>query len=626
MDGAELLPGSIGYPRPQLRRENWQPLSGLWDFAFDDDAAVRDPDAVEWQHRIRVPYAPETAASGIGRTDFFQAVWYRRTFDAPARRPGDRVVLHFGAVDYEATVWVNGRGAGTHCGGYTPFSMDITRLLRADGPQTVTVLARDDPHDLSVPRGKQDWQLEPHSIWYPRTTGIWQTVWLEVVPETSISFLRWTPSLEHWQFGLEVRLDGRRREGLSVRVRLESGGQLLAQDTYAVIAGEVHRRIMLSDPGIDDYRNELLWSPDRPRIVEATLELVDAAEQVIDRVYSYTALRSIGVQGNRFVLNGRPLALRLVLDQGYWPETGLTPPDDAAARRDVELAKEMGFNGVRAHQRIPDPRYLYWADVLGLLVWEEMPSAYRFNERSTNRVVREWTEAMMRDQSHPCIVAWVPLNESWGVPDLPDSPAQRHYVQALYHLTKTLDPTRPVVGNDGWESVATDIIGVHDYETQPRRIRERYGAPDLSITTLNERERPAGRMLVINPEEHLSKPIILTEFGGIACAPNAEGRTWGYARARDADELADRYAALIVAVRQLHALAGFCYTQFADTYQEANGLLFADRTPKFPLEEIALFTKGEGRDREGRIEQRWRERLMQAQQRFGPDDHGRMHL
>nr|MBP9027223.1 glycoside hydrolase family 2 [Phycisphaerae bacterium] len=329
--------------------------------------------------------------------------------------------------------------------------------------------------------------------------------------------------------------------------------------------------------------------------------------------------RSIGVQGNRFVLNGRPLLLRMVLDQGYWPDTGLTPPDDDAVRRDVELIKAMGFNGARCHQRVADPRYLYWADRLGLLVWGEMPSAYRFSKRSIMRVTREWTEVVERDVSHPCIVAWVPLNESWGVPDLPDTPAQRHYVQALYHLTKTIDPTRPVIGNDGWESVATDIIGIHDYDSKPRRMVERYGGPDFSIARLAEQERPQGRILVLEPESHLKKPLMLTEFGGIALSNSGDAKSWGYSEARDADELADRYAMLLAAVRSLHLIAGFCYTQFTDTYQEANGLLYADRTPKFPIEEIALITAGEIPDATGG-ETKWRERLMQAQAKLSDED------
>ena len=598
------------HPRPQLRRREWTDLDGPWDFALDPEAAWDRPPDVAWDRTIRVPFAPETRASGVADPGFYAACWYRRTVHPPPLRDGQRLHLHFGAVDYEATVWANGREVARHQGGYTPFTADLTD--EAGGPIEVVVRAADDPHDLAKPRGKQDWQLHPHSIWYPRTTGIWQPVWLEVVPATRIGRVRWTPSLERWELGLEACVHGRLREDLLLRVVLRAGPLLLADDTYRVVSGEVHRRIALSDPGIDDYRNELLWSPERPTLIQAHLQLTDGLGTVIDDVSSYTALRSIGVQGDRFVLNSRPLTLRLVLDQGYWPETGTTAPDDAALRRDVELAKAMGFNGVRKHQKIEDPRYLYWADALGLLVWEEMPSAYRFNPTSVERLTREWAEVIERDRSHPCIVAWVPFNESWGVPDLPDSPTQRHYVQALYHLTRTLDPTRPVVGNDGWESVATDIVGIHDYDDQLSRLARRYGA-DEALPRLFRRERPGGRMLVLgmDPQAHANHPVMLTEFGGIAYSP--QDGTWGYSRAGTAAAFADRYSRLLAVVRSLPVLAGFCYTQFADTYQEANGLLFADRTPKFPIEEIARATRGPATAQEQEAETTWREELMRLQ-------------
>jgi beta-galactosidase/beta-glucuronidase len=607
---SEELIISHAYPRPQLEREEWTSLNGPWDFAIDVNAEWVLPSQVQWSLRITVPFAPETPASGVHNTGFYRACWYRRTFEAPNLADGHRLLLHFGAVDYEATVWVNGAMATRHDGGYAPFEVDITNLLSPVGPQTIVVRAEDDPSDLSKPRGKQDWQLEPHSIWYPRTTGIWQTVWLERVSSAWIGSVRWTPNVERWELGLQVHLEGERRQALRLKVKLQIGELLLADDTYAVVAGEVHRRIALSDPGIDDYRNDLLWSPSSPTLVEVQLQLWGGRGDLLDTVTSYTALRAIGVQGDRFVLNGRPYPLRMVLDQGYWPESGLTAPDDDALRRDVELAKMMGFNGVRKHQKIEDPRYLYWADRLGLLVWEEMPSAYRFTTASVERLTREWRAALERDMSHPCIVAWVPFNESWGVPDLPDSPAQRHYVQALYHLTKTLDPTRPVIGNDGWESVATDIIGIHDYDDQPERIAKRYGAEEVS--RLFKRERPGGRLLLLEGQPNSDQPIMLTEFGGIAYSPDP-GSTWGYSRSDNADQYAAQYTHLLAVVRSLTALAGFCYTQFADTYQEANGLLHADRTPKFPLEDIALATRGPRTARDRQVEWAWRERIMNFQ-------------
>ncbi|MFW6058785.1 MAG: glycoside hydrolase family 2 protein [Phycisphaeraceae bacterium] len=617
-----------GHPRPQLQRDGWRSLNGPWDFALDPDARWTRPAQVEWAERIRVPFAPETSASGIGDTAYHHACWYRRTFDAPALAEGERLLLHFGAVDYAATVWVNDIPVAQHEGGYTPFRCDITEALHARGAQTIVVRAHDDPHDLAKPRGKQDWQLEPHAIWYPRTTGIWQTVWLEHVARTWVDQLRWTPNLERWEIAFHAQLNGEPMSGARLRVKLHIDDHLLADDTCLVIAGEVHRRIALSDPGIDDYRNALLWSPTSPTLIQADLELRAPNGKRIDRVTSYTALRSIGVQGDRFVLNGRPLDLRMVLDQGYWPDTGITPPDEAAIQRDLGLVKAMGFNGVRRHQQVPDPRFLYWADRLGVVVWAEMPSAYRFTQASVRRVMREWTDVIQRDFSHPCIVAWVPINESWGVPNLPDAPAQRHYVQGLYHLTRTLDPTRPVIGNDGWESVATDIIGIHDYDPDPERMRARYG-DDAQTQRLFQRERPGGRMLLINADHENGQPVMLSEFGGIALADDRE-HTWGYCRATDSRDLARRYAALMDVVRELPVITGFCYTQFTDTYQEANGLLYADRTPKFPLDQIARATCGPDVEHQRQLEMAWRQRIMSveryhyvvpAQDHHTTDDH-----
>ena len=586
-------PAAHAYPRPQLQRPDWWSLNGRWEFAIDAAGRWERPAEATFDREIVVPFAPETPASGIGDTGFYQAVWYRRTFDPPPLLEGERLVLHFGAVDYSATVWVNDVRVVQHEGGYAPFSVDVTDVLRPEGAQTLVVRAEDDPHDLAKPRGKQDWQREPHSIWYPRTTGIWQTVWFERVPPTRITWLRWASSLDRWEISLDLRVDGpRRNEGLRVKVKLSVRGQIIADDTYQLVAGEVHRRIALSDPGIDDFRNELLWSPHRPTLIDVEMELWGGRGQRLDVVRSYTALRSIATQGDRVLLNGRPYHLRMVLDQGYWAQTGLTPPSDAALRRDVELAKAMGFNGVRKHQKVEDPRYLYWADRLGLLVWGEMPSPYRFTKNSIERLTKQWLEIVARDQSHPCVAAWVPFNESWGVPDLPTIPEQRHWVAALYHLTNTLDATRPVIGNDGWESVQTDILAIHDYDHLPERMCRRYHSED-ELPRILERERPGGRRLVVQGHaEHTKIPVMLTEFGGIAYHPDPT-RTWGYSRCETVAELEARYVALLEAVNRITLFAGFCYTQFTDTYQEANGLLTMDRQPKLPLATIKEATEGE---------------------------------
>jgi len=579
-----------GYPRPQLQRAQWTSLNGPWNFCFDDEGCDNCPTADgQWAHQIIVPYPPEAKASGIFDRGFHKVCWYQREFDAP---PGEgRVILHFGAVDYAARVWVNGQMVVAHEGGHTPFSADITEALRDTGPQVVTVRVEDDPHELNKPRGKQDWQLEPHSIWYPRTTGIWQTVWLERVGTTFVDKIRWTPRLEGFQIGFEARIKGPTTPSMRLELVLKHGERLLAHDEYRVVDGEVDRFVVLSDPGIDDFRNELLWSPERPTLLDATIRLMDG-DKVLDEVQSYTALRSANVMRDRFMLNGRPYVLRMVLDQGYWPDTLLAAPSDEALRHDVELAKAMGFNGVRKHQKIEDPRYLYWADKLGLMVWEEMPSAYRFTRSAIKRTIREWTEAIDRDYSHPCIIVWVPFNESWGVPELPSVQAHQHAVQALYHLTKTLDQTRAVIGNDGWESTATDIIGIHDYDSNLEHIRQRYG-PEVETEQLFDRRRPGGRILTLDGYPHKGQPIMLTEFGGITFQKQAEEgvkKIWGYTEVKDEEMFAHLYEQLLDTVINTALFSGFCYTQFADTFQEANGLLHADRTPKIPLERIAAVT------------------------------------
>ncbi|MTJ54178.1 glycoside hydrolase family 2 [Anabaena sp. UHCC 0253] len=584
------------YPRPHLRRSNWQSLDGQWKFAYDDEGNCSQPgDLSQWTHHIEVPFAPESTKSGIGDPEFHTNCWYEREFDTPV---GDgRFLLHFGAVDYRARVWVNGQYMAEHEGGHTPFTVDITSVLNDTGTTKVTVWAQDDPHELAKPRGKQDWQLEAHSIWYPRTTGIWQTVWVERVGTTYIDHIRWTPDFERWEIGCFASLAGHIPvSGVQMKVKLSVGGKVLANDTYEVFDGEVSRRIALADPGIDDYRNELLWSPERPTLIDAEIQLV-YNNQVLDAVKSYTALRTVSIQRDRFMLNGRPYYLRLVLDQGYWPNSLMTAPDDDALRRDVELAKAMGFNGVRKHQKIEDPRFLYWADVLGLLVWEEMPSAYRFTHKAVERMTHEWTEVINRDINHPCIVAWVPFNESWGVPNLVETAAHRNYVLAMYYLTKTLDPSRPVIGNDGWESTDTDILAIHDYDTQPQQLLHRYG-PEVKLSDLFERKRPGGRILTLDNYPHQGQPIMLTEFGGIAYAPATQAeadKAWGYERCFNITELEMKYAALLETVNNIEMFCGFCYTQFTDTFQEANGLLYGDRTPKFPIAAIRAATlSGQG--------------------------------
>ncbi len=577
------------HPSPQLQRAHWRSLDGSWEFAYDDASRWTSPEAVVFDRTIRVPFPPESEASGIGDGGFHPSCWYRLAVDLEPEDHREVLLLHFGAVDYRARVWANGRLVVVHEGGHTPFTADVTAAIAPGEPLVITVAVQDDPSDLAQPRGKQDWLEQPHEIWYPRTTGIWQTVWLERVPACRIASIVWTPHLEHWEMGVAVQLIGSVGADASVRIRLREGAQILADDRYRLVGKELVRRIAFSDPGIDDFRNHLLWSPSHPTLIEADLELWHG-DVLVDQVWSYTALRSVGVQGNRFMFNGRPYFLKMVLDQGYWPRTLLAPPDVAALKADVELVKQLGFNGVRKHQKLEDPRWLYFCDVLGLLVWEEMPSPYRFTPLAVKRLVAEWTEAIQRDVSHPCIVAWVPLNESWGVPDLPTNSAHRDYVRALYFLTKTLDPSRPVIGNDGWENIATDLITIHDYASNPVVLRERYATPE-SVELVLQRQQPGGRSLVMEGFTPNHQPVILSEFGGIAVTGSTTG--WGYSHA---DDPAAAYEGMLRALHACRGIAGFCYTQLTDTFQEQNGLLTADRESKFEVARIAQATRGKRKD------------------------------
>ena len=581
------------HPRPQLTRPRWIELSGAWGFAYDDAGCGLDE---SWQQRtdvftrtIQVPFPPESPLSGLGDTSFHPVVWYRRTFQVADEDARQRLYLHCGAVDYGTQVWVNGQLVATHEGGQTPFSADITTALHLGEEQVVVIRAEDAPLDLAQPRGKQDWHEEPHAIWYQRTTGIWQPVWLEPVGLTHITHIRWTPDVEQGLLKLFVRLKRHSDTApLRMRVQLSLHGRMMADDTYMVMGTEVERQIAFDRASVMD-EDDLLWSPEHPHLIDAALTLL-AGDEVIDEVQSYCGLRSLGTDGRNFLLNGRPHYLRFVLEQGYWPQSHLAAPGDEALRREVELVREMGFNGVRIHQKVEDPRFLYWCDRLGLLVWGEMANAYAFSPVAVERLTREWLEVLARDYNHPCIVAWVPINESWGVPNLAHDQAQRHYVQALYHLTKALDPTRLALGNEGFEHSISDIYGIHDYSFEGSVLRERYGSRESMRRTLQEGQS-GGRALTLPGSQYAQGPLMLTEFGGISLHPESGVSWYGYGTVADKDAFLSRYRELVEAVLDSPDLAGFCYTQLTDTGQETNGLLTANREPKLDTAAIYEITR-----------------------------------
>ena len=586
------------YPRPQMMRRAWADLDGTWSFRHDD---ANSGIGAQWHaglpeaQEITVPFPPESVASGIAEPGFHPVVWYARTItadDLTAAGVSDRapaVLLHFGAVDYRARVWIDGRFVGEHEGGHTPFTFDVTALV-ADGDSHVLVVrAEDDPHDLTQPRGKQDWKEDAHAIWYRRTTGIWQTVWLEAVPATSIEHLQWLPT-GSVGVDLTVRLRGRVAAGTRLRVALRFDERDEDLGTIDVDVAEGATSVQVPVP-VRRQRNgqaedELTWSPEHPRLVDATVSIHDGDGCVVDAVGSYLGIRTVGVGRGAFLLNGRPYDVRSVLNQGYWPDSHLAAPSRAALRREVELIKELGFTACRIHQKIEDPRFLYWADRLGLLVWGEAPGAYEFSATAVQRLTREWMDAVDRDASHPSIVTWVPFNESWGIQHISTDRAQQAYSRALTDLTRALDPTRPVVSNDGWEQQNSDIITVHDYEGDGGVLARTY-ADESARERLLTGMGPAGRRILVDGSEDRGQPVMLTEFGGINYqAADRREDGWGYTAASDAEDWIARITALYDGIRASTFLAGSCYTQLTDTMQETNGLLTADREPKAPIQEI----------------------------------------
>src|SRR4051794_20554147 len=576
------------HPRPLLRRP-WTSLSGEWEFAADPDrkAAVGD---VVFDRRIQVPYAPETPASGIGWAGSpLTRAWSRR----PLPDAGDRrTVLHFGAVDRVCDVWVGGAHVAHHEGGYTPFAVDVTEYV-AEGADLV-VRADDDPLDLEAPRGKQDWRPEPHEIWYPRTTGIWRTVWLEHVGPRAIADVQWGGDPDRLLVDVRVQLSTP-VPGARVHLRLRRGGRVLADDAWRVEDDVVvERTVRIGGGGFDD-RRDLLWEPGHGRVLDAELALVSGDGEVLDQVSSFTALRSVAVEDGRFLVNRRPVPLRLVLDQGYWPGTGATPPDVAALRRDLDLTRALGFTGARKHQKTEDPRWLALADRMGLLVWAEMPSPHRPGPTATERLLREWPDVVRAHRGHPSVVAWVPVNESWGVQEAERDGRQRALVRALADIADALDGTRPVSADDGWETLGGSLVGFHDYEQDPGALAARYRAR-ADVERVAATRRPDGYLPTLDRAAVAGRAAVLSEFGGIslsAGAPVDRTQPWGYGDAPSAEALLGRYRALWAAVHASEALAGACWTQLTDTYQEVNGLLTADREPKADLDALRRATAGE---------------------------------
>lgn len=596
------------YPRPQLVRHHHLSLDRTVDFAHDDldlgrrEHWERSPEP--WSRLIRLPFPPESPASLIGDTGFHPVVWYRIAVTdedlAAAGRADDavhRVLLHFGAVDFEADVWVDGQHVTHHVGGQTAFSVDITDALAPGaGPHHVVVRAADDPLDTAMPRGKQDWLESPHSIWYHRTTGIWRTVWLEAVPALHLTRVAWRAEVHTASASAAVELSGRPSSAVRVRVTVSHDGVPLGEAEVLADGRTAEVEVPIAGQRNGQGYDALLWSPESPALIDATVTLLDATGAVLDTAESYFGIRSVGTAAGRFLLNGRPRSLHSVLEQGYWPETHLAAPSADALRQEVELIKRLGFDAVRVHQKVEDPRFHYWADRLGLLVWGEIASAYQFSGQAVEWLTAEWLQTVRDRASHPSIVTWVPFNESWGVQHIDLEPAQRAFTRGLTALTRALDPTRPVISNDGWEHTDSDLLTIHDYEPDGAVVAARYGSAE-AVAELLAGYGPAGRRMLTAPDHATDGlPVMLSEFGGVRFTPDdeegGEEGSWGYSTAASSSDFADRLRSLLGGVHASPVLAGFCYTQLTDTGQEKNGLCDEHRVPKLPAETIAAIIRG----------------------------------
>ncbi len=544
------------HPDPQRYRQSWLNLNGQWDFAID---AGRNGLGAGWQGTnrwpgqgaITVPFCPESKLSGVGHTDFMAAVWYRRTFRLPADWQGSRVRLHFGAVDFDCRVWVNGVLLGRHVGGYTPFWFEITDVL-ADGDNEVVVYAEDDVRTGRQPGGKQSGQYDSYGCMYTRVTGIWQTVWLEAAGPAFVQELQIVPSDDLSQVGVVAEINGS-TSGCTLHAEALLDGQSVG--VWQGPAGAV------SVATISLNKVEM-WDVGKGQLYDLVLEVRDCSGRTIDRLESYFGLRRVEIRDRKVYINNRPVFLRTVLDQGYWPDGIYTAPSDADLKADIERSMACGFNGARLHQKVFEPRTLYWADRMGYLLAGEMGDwGMDFNEAvSHDAFVADWAVAVRRDRNRPSLILWTPFNETMGRwRQTWDRERHDGLLRMVYHLTKQLDPTRPVIDASGYVHVITDIYDIHNYEQDPAKFAALFAPLQAGEPEKVFRNWPAqdisydGRM-----------PYFVSEYGGIWWNP-AQARdvkAWGYGdRPKTAEEFLARFDGLNKALLDNPNICGFCYTQ-----------------------------------------------------------------
>ena len=566
------------YPRPLLVRPDWKNLNGSWCFVED----AGDVGLIEGWFKaglpkgagtIQVPFPVESEASTIHNIQPASVVWYQRDFDLPLAWD-KRVCLRFGACDHWTRVFVNGQEVGQHRGGYAPFAFDIDHVV---GSGTNTIVVRvEDSLSWTQPRGKQAgttrWPID-----YDSVTGIWQTVWLESLPPVSIESTLSVFGVDSGELVLTALFSKQVEGELTVELLL-AGVLVDRKQVNTGLRSEARVSFQLDEP--------LLWSPDSPILYDVKLTLLDIRTGSVDEATSYIGLREVEVRDGFLLLNGEKLFLRGILDQGYFPGGWYTALSDADLRRDVELTLQMGFNCARKHQKAEDPRYLYWADKLGLLVWAEMPSGKIFSTELVQTLVSEWTDLVKRDRAHPCVIAWVPFNESWGVWHQSSRPQQRAFVDGVVGITRAMDASRPVVGNDGWEFSSGDLWTLHLYfegKSLNQRLNELIKSPQSSVAEGNGMGSRVGALPGANVE---GLPILLTECGGVGYGRFSES-DFSYGDLPETEVLLQETIQEIAKmIRAAPKLQGFVWTQLTDVQQEVNGLLYFDRTPKLPIETL----------------------------------------
>ena len=566
------------YPRPQFKRDKWMKLNGEWEFEFDDDndGAKRGlyKGETTLKDKINVPFSYQYSASGIGDKSQHDTVWYRRKFVVEKDK---RALLCFNASDYETDVWINGKHAVNHKGGFTPFKADITELLE-DG-ENVIVVRCSDGQETFYPRGKQNWRKEPFSCFYIPNTGIWQSVWIEYFDGDCVDFYKFEPDVDNRVIIGEIQtLYGK---ACLAEITVSFKDEIVKKQTITLDGKLTEFMIKLSDNDHFAFA-DMLWSPEKPNLLYIDIKLF-AEGKALDLAHTRLGLRKFSVDGGgKICINSRPVFQRLVLDQGYWEQSGLTPPSAEALKKDIEQSKAMGFNGARKHQKFEDPYYYYYAEELGFLTWCEMPSAYKFCAEEVQAIVGEWMAIVCEARNFTSNICYVPLNESWGVSAISTNTAQQQFAKSLYFLTKALDGTRLISTNDGWDNIEeSDILPIHDYlikNTSEFAVKYKRGEYD----GLN----PQGWQLFADGHKYRGQPVLLTEFGGIAFAKDSVGKAWGYGSgAVSNEEFYDRLKELTDGI-SLTEFQGYCYTQLTDVQQEINGLLYADHTPKTDINRL----------------------------------------